>query len=289
MLCEHANSGSMNPQRQALLTAVVQYSTQNGALPLGQVQRVADYSTAAGQLTYVENYLPKQLGCWRYVRRRLQPQQLEHPTISIGAGPRLCLWGWFFDLPPPTATVTRAIDVLDWSVTRAAPFAQAEQDVFGGATLRVETGLHFPEDFASPQCMTVPGIKPLLSAMLAEPSWILFPFLFGHMLDKDGKILVPQMALMGRRIRQLVTDGHTLIVVDKAAGSVGTNWFWSDLVEKTLGYSVPPAIPVFDFRAEAAEFAPCYQNPMDGAYRIKTTSASGFWMSQQEPAPHWIT
>jgi hypothetical protein len=282
----------LTPQRQALLTALIQHCTTGaqGAAPiLGQVQLISQYNNAAEQCLYVESYLPKQVGCWRYIRQKVHPQQLTLPTISIGAGPRLCLWGWFFDVPPPDSTIIRAVDVLDWSVTRSAPFIQAEWDVFGGATVSPETGLYFPEDFVATQCAKLPGINPFISASITTPSWVLFPFVFGHLLDRDGKISLPQMALLGQRVRKLLAADHVLIVVDKAAGTKGADWFWTDLVERSFGYSMPQSIPVFDFAAQAAEFAACYQDPAVGAYRIGTTRASGFALSRRVAAPIWIT
>jgi hypothetical protein len=237
----------------------------------------------------VENYLPKQIACWRYVRAQLWAKPITAPTVSIGAGPRLCLWGWFFDHPPGGHEI-RAVDVLDWShVTQLAASLALEHDILAGQKPRVENGVYFPRDFVPPQCANVPGIVGFDLASIKEPSWILIPFFFGHLLDRDGKISPDQMPILGTQLRALAAAGHVLIVVDKAAGTGGTNWFWADLVQRVLGEQVPTEIPTFDFAAHAAEFAACYADTSTGAYRVNTTRASGFWFTQKNPTPHWIT
>jgi hypothetical protein len=280
----------MTPERKRLLATLIRECTSPpGSSPLlGQVQGLSVY-TPAGQKAYVEAYLPKQVGCWRYVRAQLCPKPLAAPTVSIGAGPRLCLWGWSFDYPPTPHDIV-AVDVLDWgAVTRMPEFLEAEEDVLGGNKPIIHEGRYFPEDFVPPQCSQLPSITPFQTSSISQPSWLLFPFFFGHLLDRDGKITDPQMGQLGQRLRDLVAAGNVVVVVDKAGGTKGTDWFWSDLVGKTLGYAPPTPIPVFDSAAHTTEFVACYDDPATGGYRINTTRASGFGLCKECPTPIWIT
>lgn len=142
--------GNPLPEIKAL---IARWSSQMSSAGLGAVQTTLDYSTLQGQSTYAESYLPKQVGCMRYVRRALALPRELLPVVSVGAGPRFCLWGWFYDLAPANGSLIMAVDAVDWSpITTAAEFLDVERILLNGIPPTVIAPSHFPEDFVSPQC-----------------------------------------------------------------------------------------------------------------------------------------
>lgn len=267
--------GNPLPDIRAL---IARWSSQMSSAGLGAVQTTQDYSTLQGQSTYAESYLPKQVGCMRYVRRALGLPQESLPVVSVGAGPRFCLWGWFYDLAPANGSQIIAVDVVDWSpIITASEFLDVERILLSGIAPTVLAPSHFPEDFVSPQCGLVAGTATpaFTSAQVPTHAVVLFPFLLSHFFDQPHKISAPAGRQLGARILEIVRRARVVVIVDKEDRNGGTHWFWDDVLT-ALGIATAPShYPTFSFQADVATFASCYPNPLTGGMRTNTFSATG--------------
>jgi len=253
----------VTPQRAALVSDFLAgchavYADHPGDIDGWQV--VNDYTNGVNQRKYIHMYFAKSVGCWRYLRAHTSPLQDGH-VVSIGAGPCLCLLGWFFDTPPsPTFRVLGA-DVLSWEEIHGdASFNALRADVLGNVNFTYHSGRFFPPT-QPPQTDGLHGLEPIGPEHIPEGATVLLPFVMNHIL---GTRPHPEPQDVGAWLEAVRARASRVVLVDMqyvpegARGS--THGFWTTLLG-ILGFGPPtrPAgCPVFAFNAPSAEFADCY-------------------------------
>lgn len=152
-------------------------------------QTVDTYQTPAGQRKYVHMYFAKSVACWRDLRRRLLAPN-DGTVISIGAGPCLCLVGWFWDTAPGDGQIITAVDVLDWQHVRGLSSHSAMiASVLGDPNaLSFLSGRYFPNGPQPPQTNCVAALTPLKPSEIEEGSTVLVPFVLNHVVGQHNPV-----------------------------------------------------------------------------------------------------
>ncbi|MES2643866.1 MAG: hypothetical protein V4850_30540 [Myxococcota bacterium] len=241
--------------RDLLARAHAVYETSPGDLSTWQV--VEGYVSAENQWKYVHMYFAKSVACWRYIREAVAPVQ-DGPVVSIGAGPGLCLLGWFFDRPPAATWPIHAHDVLAWDAVRADPAHVAVlAHVLAPAVMDFHAGRYFPATLP-PQAATCVG-APIAPEQIPRGATVLLPFVLNHLF---GSAPHPNPADINAWFRAVCSRAQRVVIVDmdyrpESSGPKSTHVFWSNLLAG-LGLPLQAPCPVFAFNAKAAEFAACY-------------------------------
>ncbi len=148
-------------------------------------QTVSTYQSPAGQRKYVHMYFAKSVACWRDLRSRLKVPN-DGAVVSVGAGPLLCLFGWFWDESPSSDQTLRAFDVLAWEHIRDLPeHEELREKIFKGSAKRwYRPNGYFPENMIPPQARDLPELKPLYPNEIDEGATVLIPFVLNHLVGK---------------------------------------------------------------------------------------------------------
>lgn len=244
--------------RSLLATCKAAYGP--GEHDLGSIQTVNDYAIPRNQRKYVHMYLAKSMGCWRHVRKALAGVD-DGPVLSVGAGPGLCLLGWFFDRAPTRHEVL-GMDVLDWAGVHATPeFVRMRDDILGPLSTLDFRGSRFFPATPAPQLAHSTGLRPIAPSQLPEGATVLLPWVLNHLLGASSPH--PNPGEVGAWLRAVRQRARRVILVDMPYRPPGrsdsTDGFWTALTTM-LGMAAPTAntCPVFSFNPEAAEFAGCY-------------------------------
>lgn len=166
-------------------------------------QNVSHYVDPVHQQKYIHMYFAKYVGLWRAIRTQLEWDDL--PLCSIGAGPGLCAFGWFWDTPPQRKV--DLVDVLPWGTARRLPSHMAlAQALLGGKHQWLVERLDIGTPPQVAHLPSVPGYKP------AAPSTILLPFIANHIVGRQSPIANPQA--FWNYVDNLRTRGNRVVVAD---------------------------------------------------------------------------
>lgn len=255
----------MTPHRETLIRNLLSVAGQVHAYGRNDLSStdntVASYIAPENQWRYVHQYFAKFVGCWRWVRERVQAPN-DGPVISIGAGPELCLFGWFFDVPPNPGQEVVACDVLPWTTVTASPeHLSLRADILGSAQYAKRSGVYFPQSIP-PQCAAAgASLTPLDPNSIPTDATVLLPFVLNHLLGATQPHPDPSSVfgwLNAARLR-----ARRVVLVD-------LQWeraedFWAR-VFTGLGLAIPATSPSFNFRSDTAKFATSYA-PQYGRFR----------------------
>jgi hypothetical protein len=243
--------------RDLLAACHAVYGADPGDLDSWQV--VNDYTDPVKQRKYVHMYFAKSVGCWRHLRQVLAPEP-DGPVVSIGAGPCLCILGWFFDRPPAAGQDVIGVDVLGWEEVRNdATHAALVRDVVGDAGIAYHPNRFFPRTHPPQICgLDAEAIAP---DQIPPGATVLLPWVMNHVLGAQPH---PKRAEVGLWLQAVRTRARRVVVVDLDYKPVGTQKsthdFWATLTD-SLGLARPDpeeGCPVFRFNSRAAEFSTCY-------------------------------
>lgn len=249
----------MTPNRQALITALLRrcftaYQDGLGDIP-SWGNTVETYLNPNNQLKYVHMYCAKYIGCWRWIRKAMATPA-DGPVWSIGAGPCLCLMGWFFDNTPTTMQDVVSMDLAPWSELLQLPeFGALFYDIFKDArSVRFEHPRFFPDQLP-PQGVVAPliGARPISPTDIPADATVLLPMVLNHVLGATQPH--PQPGLVFSWLRAVAGTVRRVIVVDMPHDR--TSEFWSNLW-RGLGLVAPPQPVTFNFASYAKEFSSCY-------------------------------
>jgi hypothetical protein len=185
---------------------------------LPSFQSVETYRQPGNQQKYVHMYFAKHVALWREVRRRL-PGLPPVAVGSFGAGPGLCVLGWFWDTPPASPAQVGLVDVLDWAGVRSLPSHQTLlHGVLGGYPICL-TG-----------CLDLGQTKPAQLEMLGntqairppERSIVLLSFLANHVVGAIQPI--EDTRAFWSTLWGLAADGRTVIVADLDVAKAPKIW-----------------------------------------------------------------
>jgi hypothetical protein len=142
---------------------------------------VATYRKRKGQKKYTHMFFAKQVSCWRRVRKMIDADN-DGPVVSVGAGPCLCLLGWFWDIPPDDRQRVIAYDLLRWKFLRGySSHKRLVREVLGPAKLSYESGRYFPEK-SPPQAEGTARRAPIAPDDIPKGSTVLLPYVLNHVV-----------------------------------------------------------------------------------------------------------
>ena len=260
--------------REARLRTTPDRVVEPKELDLGSYSNtVAVYDDPECQLVYTNMYLAKHLGCWRWLRSRLGANDATS-VVSIGAGPHLCLWGWFADQPPMAGQTVHAVDALPWNAILGLPeHAAVATALFGDpGTVRVHRA-YIPPGVRPAQLQALEGLQALAATAIPEGAVVLLPFLLNHLVGATGPLadttpLIHWLEAVRARAR-------AIIIVDLPASRAAN--FWPAIYAR-LGLAPATATPTFTFREYSLPFGECYPERYNWRWRRTSdlmTTASG--------------
>lgn len=172
--------------------------------------------------------------------------------MSLGAGPLLCVLGWFFDRGPSLEHVI-AVDVLPWSGVRGLrSHGDLLDEVIGSASLEYMDGIFIPH-VLTPQCGVVDGrLRPLNLQVIPEGATVLLPMLLNHLLGANGPMSVADLTPWFRELEQ---RAGRIVAIDLDSEAKDTGDFWA-AVKELFGLRGAP--PVVRFVEASTRFEPCY-------------------------------
>lgn len=176
-------------------------------------QTLLRYSTAEGQRKYVHMYFAKSVACWRDLRHQLETAN-DGPVVSVGAGPWLCLLGWFWDHPPGPKQELTAVDLLDWSHVLGLDEHRALADhvLEDRARVRHLPGYYFPPGSRPPQAKGIGLLQDYLASAVPDGATVLLPFVLNHLVGRYQPVDSPKLvfdwleAVRNRAKRVLIID-----------------------------------------------------------------------------------
>lgn len=176
-------------------------------------QTVQDYTKPEGQQAYVDMYLAKYLGLWRFLRAVL-PDTGANGIVSIGAGPMFCLLGWFFDRAAQPHHSITAYDPLSWDHIRDLPewLALRERVLGGAGSLSFGSGIFIPGPFLPPQLAEFTEAKYLPAEQIPMGAEVFVPFVLNHLVGSEQSVADPEPIVTWlNRVRERASR---VIVVD---------------------------------------------------------------------------
>lgn len=257
----------MTPERARLVSDFLRKSSEVYAVSQGDFSSADNtlwtYFQEVNQWKYVHMYFAKYVGCWRWVRK-----WLGHPAggnvFSVGAGPCLCLMGWFFDTQQADGESAIALDILPWAAIHGdATFGALARHVLSAAKGKYLSGVYFPPGLPPPQSqgLQLASLSYLEPAYFPEGSTVLVPFVLNHLLGfraphpQPGEVYKWLDAVRSRVERVVVVDMQH---EDSTAG------FWRQL---SRGLGLASERHVFSFPEHVQEFAQCYPDQYSGSRR----------------------
>lgn len=182
---------------------------------------IATYQNGINQLKYIHMYFAKSVGLWRQIRYTLNVPN-DGAVISVGAGPCLCLLGWFYDVAPDPAQAVRPVDVLDWAQARSLPAFQALcQDVFGPRTdYAYLHGRYFPQ-LRPPQAVGLPELTAFAPCEIPVGATVLVPYVLNHLIGISEPALGRDVGQWLEEVRQ---RSRRVIIADMRADRAPVMW-----------------------------------------------------------------
>jgi len=226
---------------------------------------IETYLDPSNQLKYVHMYFAKHVGCWRRVRQRLGFPS-DGPVWSIGAGPRLCLMGWFFDEAPKFGQKIVALDIAPWEKLRNLPEYTALRNhiLQSRSSIQNKSPRFFPKTLP-PQgkLLSLKRARPITPSELPSNATVLFPMVLNHVV---GAIRPhPQRESVFSWLRAVTKRVRRVVIID-IQHDTSTDEFWTDLWIG-IGLSAPIQYYKFTFNPYASGFQHCYS----GKYKLLRT------------------
>lgn len=250
----------ISPDRKALVTALINrcyevYRDDMADIPT-YGNTIETYLRPTNQLKYVHMYFAKYVGCWRWVRQCLG-FPTDGPVWSIGAGPRLCLMGWFFDQPPTTEQDVMAMDIAPWQEFRnLSEYKLLRDHIFHGArSTGHETLRFFPETLPPQgQIPALQGARSISPNEIPPDATVIFPMVLNHVIGA----MMPhsQQEQVFSWLNAVVQRVKRVVIVDMQY-EFRTQEFWTALWGG-FELSPPSSLCTFSFVPHAAEFSECY-------------------------------
>lgn len=214
---------------------------------LGSVQRVETYASREAQLKYTHMYFAKSVGLWRELRRLSLG---SGPVVSIGAGPCLCLLGWFWESAGRPDQEVVAVDALGWEHVRSLP---SHSDLLAevlGNDFTYLAGRHVPDGPPPPQVLDIGPTMAFAPEEIEPGSTVLMPFLLNHLLGVAAPVPdAPEVFDWIRRVRMRASE---VFIVDMPSDVA--QGFWG---HAAAGFTTLNS-PKVQVAAGASEFASLY-------------------------------
>lgn len=252
--------------QQFLLECSSVYQTGDQSEDLPSFQPISAYLAADAQLKYSHMYFAKSVGLWRELRQL--PGLGSGPVVSIGAGPCLCLFGWFWDSPPAATQQVMAVDALDWRHVRALPGHRALAGTLLGSGFQYFDGRHVPDGVAPPQVSGAAQTAPFLVPWVPPGSTVLAPFLMNHMLGASSP--TPNPADVFRWLHDVGQRAQDVLIVDMPCDVAGG--LWSTLGAGVRAAGQPRVLAI----ASAPQLAGMYPNRASWTWRRGSTAMSRY-------------
>jgi len=186
---------------------------------LGLAQQVGDYADPRRQQTYVHMYTAKHMGLWAALRSAVNWEDRKTSSLySFGAGPNLCLMGWYWR-PTAWEGPVVAVDPLPWSrVLDDADWQAASHSLCG--VINETRGFYVPGPTLPAQ---LAGIQPppriFPPDTVAEGSVVIIPFVMNHFLV-SGSVSEQLAREMTNWILAVYNRGCRILLVDLHADEV---------------------------------------------------------------------
>lgn len=223
------------------------------------VQTVGTYAVPANQFKYVHMYFAKSVTLWRRVRALLG--EADVPALwSIGAGPMLDVFGWFWDTPQSIEKVS-AVDVLDWSAVRSSNEWAALAECLVPRHDYTH-GVVIPEPTLAPQCQALDVTGMLPSKLVSDGGTVIFPFMLNHLLGVHSPMGPAGRQALVSWINEIRSRDGRIIIADMPAGK--TPDFWNTVASL---FEVGAQPEVLDFHQEVRELRDLYANDGQGGRR----------------------
>jgi len=216
---------------------------------------VLTYEDHGQQLTYCIMYFAKYVGCWSRIRKAVEPPgtpPAKH-LVSLGAGPLLCVAGWYFDRgPKPWSTVT-AVDALSWSdVLDLESHHALLRHILGSVRVDYIHDVYVP-DVMPPQCELVNvNMDAFDIESIPDGATVLLPMLLNHMLGSSQPMDVVDVASWFRKLEQ---RAGRIVIVDLDSTARDTQGFW-DSAKKAVKIKGEPS--AFTFLEDSSRFSAAY-------------------------------
>lgn len=221
---------------------------------------VENYVLPENQLKYVHMYCIKSVAAWRSIRRMLG-MPADGPVYSVGAGPCLCLFGWFYDAPPDAGQEVAALDVLRWeAVSSLSSFIALKEHFFAHANFSFDAPAYFPDEL-SPQmkAASVTSGRAIQPEEFPVGATVLLPWVMNHLLGENlphrqPGAVVDWIERVRRRVKRVV-------VVDMPFDK--SKDFWKRLW-LGLGLGLPTAMHEMSFVQQCREMISFYNDGQGG-------------------------
>jgi hypothetical protein len=221
-------------------------------IDLDSVQSIADYADPVVQKKYVHMYFAKYVTLWRLVRQRVHVDP-KADLYSIGAGPCLDLFGWFWDVGPSTGAV-RGVDAQSWSEIHGMKEWKRLVQILV-PRLSFQSKYVVPAPGSVRQASGLRGAKAYPSSNISNRGTVLFPFCLNHCFGVKDSTAWEGRKLLGAWIDDVRARGARVVIADMHQQK-STKPFW-DGVRQTLGVNDLPVN--LEFESEIRELAPLYE------------------------------
>lgn len=216
-------------------------------------QTVANYASADGQKKYVHMYFAKQVSLWRLVRQKIGD---KGNVWSVGAGPMLDLFGWFWDRPAASPTRVVACDVLDWLHVRNLASWKALANTLI-PSLEYRAGVGVPAPALLPQCGAITAAS-LPATDVEDGATVLFPFMLNHVVGQNSPAGELARAALKTWVDDILARGGRVVIADFHASKAPDFW---QRVQTMLGTNAVPKDDI-TFRDRIGEVAALYRDPV---------------------------
>lgn len=223
-------------------------------------------------------YFAKQVGCWRVIRQRLGITD-PHSLVSIGAGPLLCVSGWFWDDPTRGAECAlRAYDLLDWNGVMTMPELKTLGVELYLGTSQYFAGRYIPPGVRPPQSSVVMSAPaPISVAEIGGGNVVLLPSILNHLVGGHDPLQQSDQHLLFAWLEDVRRAKNTVVIADMFYRG-DTAAFWGRI---TSGLGAPTGSEAINLKyvAEAndvaqAAYSDSYQQRRRGGFNsVLTTPA----------------
>lgn len=217
--------------------------------------KVITYLDPEAQKKYVHMYFASYVSCWRELRKELSPGRTHEPVVSLGAGPCLCLMGWFYDFAPFDDQVVVAVDALDWlPIRRLDSFQNLMLNILKPKPQwRYLKNRYFPATIP-PQVTDVQISRLPLSPVeindIPDAATVLFPYVLNHVTGKYRP--TRELDSLVDWLEQVRKRAARTVIVDMRSDRATE--FWMQL-QRLLGIKGQPSVRT----ANPEYFRTCYE------------------------------